>query len=115
MIGMDILEIARFDLALNRSGEKFTRRILVPSEMDNNPQERWAVIFSAKESCIKLAGGMPKGASFLDIQILLTSNTSFTVKMWGAFKKSMEGNCITDLTGKWMVSPKGFILTFISS
>lgn len=114
MIGMDLLESERFDLAIKRSGEAFAKRILTNSEMKNNAYEKWAVIFSAKESCIKLIGGMPSGASFLDIQILFLSNTSFTVKVLGEFAKSMEAKNIKELNGEYIRLPVGLIITTLS-
>lgn len=90
MIGIDLVEYERFNLAVNRSGLTFLRRILRDSEMADNQESMWAVIFSAKETFIKVVGGIPPGASFQDIEIIFNSNSTFIVNTFGPFRRYVE-------------------------
>jgi holo-[acyl-carrier protein] synthase len=60
-IGTDLVEIGRIELALERWGERFARRILVPYELDRfaahrKPAAYLAKRFAAKEAFSKAIG-----------------------------------------------------------
>ena len=60
-IGTDLVEISRIELALERWGERFARRILVPRELDRfaahrKPAAYLAKRFAAKEAFSKAIG-----------------------------------------------------------
>jgi holo-[acyl-carrier protein] synthase len=60
-IGTDLVEIGRIELALERWGERFARRILVPRELDRfavhrKPAAYLAKRFAAKEAFSKAVG-----------------------------------------------------------
>jgi holo-[acyl-carrier protein] synthase len=75
-IGVDIVEIARIESALERFGERFAQRILTDSEIETfAARERKASFlasrFAAKEAVSKALGtGVAQGIGFRDIEIV---------------------------------------------
>ena len=60
-IGTDIVRVSRMQASLTRYGEKFARRILTPSELDDfsrceRPAHFLAKRFAAKEAAVKALG-----------------------------------------------------------
>lgn len=74
-IGTDILEIKRFEWAMEKYGQKFIERIFTPDEIKHclkysKPSPRFAVRFCAKEAVAKSLGvGFGKHLAFHDIEI----------------------------------------------
>ncbi len=74
-LGTDIVEIARVEKALSRTGEAFARRILTPEEMERfcstkQPGRFLAKRFAAKEAASKALGtGIALGVTFHDFSI----------------------------------------------
>lgn len=74
-IGTDIVEVARMARALQRHGERFARRVLVSSELEEFQlaahQDRFlAKRFAAKEAAAKALGtGFSQGLSLHDISV----------------------------------------------
>jgi len=73
--GVDLAETARLAEALERHGERFSRRIYTPQEIAycerfKNKAERYAARFAAKEAAFKALGtGWREGVRWLDIEV----------------------------------------------
>jgi len=73
--GIDIAETARLGKALDRHGERFSRRIYTPDEIAycerfKNKAERYAARFAAKEAAFKALGtGWGEGVRWLDVEV----------------------------------------------
>jgi len=73
-LGIDLVELARIESALDRFGERFLARILTPAEqaaLPPRPVARAAGLFAAKEAAVKALGtGFSQGIGFKHLQIL---------------------------------------------
>ncbi len=75
-LGIDIVELDRIHKALQRFGDRFSRRILTRSELNSMPGAEQARIsflaarFAAKEAGVKALGtGMSGGISWHDLEV----------------------------------------------
>ncbi len=74
-VGVDIVEIRRFRAALERQGERFTKRVFTPGEQEycrahRDPVPSFAARFAAKEALFKALGtGWARGVSWLDVDV----------------------------------------------
>ncbi len=74
--GIDVVEIARVERALQRSGERFVRRVFAASEIRDCRARRrcgphFAVRFAAKEAVMKALGtGWAGGVRWVDIETI---------------------------------------------
>lgn len=72
--GIDVIEIARIDRALERSGERFERRVFARAEIEacrarRRPAPHYAIRFAAKEAVMKALGtGWARGVRWVDIE-----------------------------------------------
>ncbi|KAF0995278.1 holo-ACP synthase [Geobacillus sp. TFV-3] len=113
-LGIDLVEIDRFQLAVARSGEKFIKRIITEEERNNYSIDQWPILFSAKESFIKLIGGLDKGLSFLQMRVYLFEKNYLSIELNDLLKKYVSGLGIKDkdIKGDYYVfSDEGLILT----
>src|SRR5712692_4924589 len=73
--GVDIAETSRIDKALERHGERFSKRLYTPGEIAycekfKNKAERYAARFAAKEAAFKALGtGWREGVRWLDVEV----------------------------------------------
>jgi holo-[acyl-carrier protein] synthase len=73
--GVDIVETERIAQAFERHGERFSRRLYTPGEIDycerfKNKAERYAARFAAKEAAFKALGtGWGEGVRWLDVEV----------------------------------------------
>lgn len=73
--GVDIVETPRIEQALDRHGERFSKRIYTPREIAyceqfKNKAERYAARFAAKEAAFKALGtGWRDGVRWLDVEV----------------------------------------------
>jgi holo-[acyl-carrier protein] synthase len=73
--GVDILETPRIEEALERHGERFSKRLYTPAEIAycekfKNRAERYAARFAAKEAAFKALGtGWREGVRWLDVEV----------------------------------------------
>jgi holo-[acyl-carrier protein] synthase len=80
--GIDVIEIARVERALGRSGERFARRVFAGSEIRDCRSRRhsgphFAVRFAVKEAVMKALGtGWAGGVRWLDIETVSESSES---------------------------------------
>ncbi len=74
-IGMDLVHISRIAQSIERYGERFTKRVYHPSELEfsikrKNNFEFLAACFAVKEAALKALGDFPgKGISWSEIFI----------------------------------------------
>lgn len=74
-LGTDIVEIARIEAVMKRSGDQFAQRILAPGEWDiylqHKQQARYlAKRFAVKEAAAKAFGtGIRNGLAFADFEV----------------------------------------------
>jgi len=72
--GIDVIEIARVERALARSGERFERRVFTEAEIRacrafQRPANHFALRFAAKEAALKALGtGWGRGVRWTDIE-----------------------------------------------
>jgi len=75
-IGVDIVEIERFQKVIERLKDRFLLRVFTPGERSfcdshRNSVPHFAVRFAAKEAVFKALGtGWAKGVTWLDVEIL---------------------------------------------
>ncbi|MBZ5545563.1 MAG: holo-ACP synthase [Acidobacteriia bacterium] len=73
--GVDITETERIEQALERHGERFSKRLYTPREIAyceqfKNRAERFAARFAAKEAAFKALGtGWREGVRWLDVEV----------------------------------------------
>ena len=73
--GVDIVEIPRIEQALERHGERFTRRLYTPGEIAycekfKKRAERYAARFAVKEAAFKaLWTGWRNGVQWLEVEV----------------------------------------------
>src|SRR5574337_1782794 len=74
-IGVDIVETQRIEDAIGRHGDRFTKRLFTPGEIEycekfKNKAERYAARFAAKEAAFKALGtGWSSGVRWVDVEI----------------------------------------------
>ena len=86
-IGLDIVEIERFDAALRRHAERLERRVFTASELGDCAGRADRVLalaarFAAKEACIKAFGGAP-GIRLRDIEVLRAASGAPSLRLHG--------------------------------
>ena len=75
-MGVDIAEVARIQVAIERHGEVFLRRIYTTREREycegfKNKYERYAGRFAAKEAAMKALGtGWRRGVRWVDLEVV---------------------------------------------
>jgi holo-[acyl-carrier protein] synthase len=71
-IGIDIIEVARIDTAIQRWGDRFLKRIYTKNELElyRNDVPALAAHFAGKEAVMKALGTGTKGISWREIEIL---------------------------------------------
>lgn len=71
-VGVDIIEVARIEKAVACWGKRFLRRVYTDSELElcGNQPPALAARFAGKEAVIKTLGGLSKGFSWREIEIL---------------------------------------------
>ncbi len=73
--GVDLVGTPRIQQALERHGERFSRRLYTPAEIAycekfKNKAERYAARFAAKEAAFKALGtGWREGVRWLDVEV----------------------------------------------
>ena len=78
--GVDIMETSRVEVALQKHGERFARRVCTPAEIAycekfKNSAERFAARFAAKEAAFKALGtGWSQGIRWVDVEITHTES-----------------------------------------
>lgn len=74
-VGTDLCSVSRVQLAVDRTGERFLRRVFTPAEreaarLSARPAAELARSFAVKESVFKVLGrGWPNGIGFDEIEL----------------------------------------------
>jgi len=95
-IGIDIIEVARIQASHERFGERFLKRILLPSEIEyclsnRVPAPFLAARFAAKEAISKAFGtGIGAQLGWLDIEICKKTSGEPYVVLHGGGKQLLE-------------------------
>jgi len=88
-IGVDIIDIPRFEAVMQRWGERFRNRIFTEAEIrlcerKRRPGPYFAVRFAAKEAFVKALGtGMTHGIAWRDIEVLRENSGRPILKVGG--------------------------------
>lgn len=74
--GIDIVDLDRLTIAIRRTGSGFIDRVLHPDEHEfvatpahSIDVNRFAILFGAKESAVKVLRGLPTGSTLRDITV----------------------------------------------
>ena len=83
--GIDIIEIARIQAALDRWGARFLERIYTPGERERYAYrtQSLATRFAAKEAVMKALGTGIRGVGWKDIEVLPDRRGKPTVRLSG--------------------------------
>lgn len=117
-VGSDLVAIHRIQGALERFGERFTRRIFLPQEVARctRTAQRAACLakrFAAKEALVKALGtGMRDGIWFTDIQVVTATGGQPGIRLQGEARRCWEslGSPTIHLS---LSDDAGFALAFV--
>jgi holo-[acyl-carrier protein] synthase len=88
--GVDIVETGRIEEAIGRHGNRFTKRLFTPAEIEycegfKNKAERYAARFAAKEAAFKALGtGWRAGVRWLDVEVTRLASGKPELRLTGA-------------------------------
>ena len=99
-IGIDIIEIARIEQAINRRGQNFLRRIYTESELQQYQQQTQSLAarFAGKEAVMKTIRAPGKGVRFRDIEIVANSDGQPLVHLYGNARKLADSLGLSSLS-----------------
>jgi holo-[acyl-carrier protein] synthase len=95
-IGSDLIDIRRVEKALERFGERFTRRVFTEVERAKSDRRReraasYAKRFAAKEACAKALGtGLSKGVFWRDMGVVNLPGGKPTMRLAGGAAARLE-------------------------
>ena len=92
-IGIDIIEIARIQRAMDRWGESFLHRVYTEPELKlcRKNSSPLAVRFAGKEAVMKALGTGTKGISWREIEILAEPSGKPFVHLYGKAQDKADG------------------------
>jgi holo-[acyl-carrier protein] synthase len=88
-IGLDLVDVERFDAVLQRQGDRFINRVFTEAEQQycrtkNSPAMFYAARFAAKEAVSKAFGtGIGEAMSWLDIEVSHGANGAPVITLHG--------------------------------
>ncbi len=97
-LGVDIVEIGRMKLAIERMGEDFLRRIFTERELayartKKDPVQRIAARFAVKEAVAKaMATGWSGGFRWKDVEVENDAAGKPSVALYGKVKDLLKGS-----------------------
>jgi holo-[acyl-carrier protein] synthase len=100
-MGVDIAEVRRIELAIQKHGEVFLRRIYTEREREycerfKNKYERYAGRFAAKEAAMKALGtGWRRGVRWVDLEVVREVSGRPTMAVKGEAAKIAAGLGVT--------------------
>ena len=99
-IGVDIVEIKRFEKVITRWKDKFLKRIFTPTELNLYSQKNssLAARFAAKEAVLKSLEACDMGISWQDIEILAQTNGKPVVQLKDKAQATAQKLAIRELT-----------------
>jgi len=92
-MGVDIAEVNRIQVAIERHGETFLRRLYTTKEREycegfRNKYERYAGRFAAKEAAMKALGtGWRRGVRWVDFEVVREKSGRPTIRLDGEARK----------------------------
>jgi len=91
-VGVDIIEIARIEKAIDRWGERFFQRIYTELELKicRKRAARLAARFAGKEAVMKALGTGIRGISWKEIEILSEPSGKPQVRLYGKAEKKAD-------------------------
>ncbi|MFC2004022.1 holo-ACP synthase [Chloroflexota bacterium] len=92
-IGIDIIEIARIESAIDQWGERFLHRVYTEAELKLCRGKPWRLSarFAGKEAVMKTLGTGAKGVSWKEIEILAESEGKPIVHLHGKAHNKAKG------------------------
>ena len=92
-IGIDIIEIARIERAIDRWRERFLHRIYTEPELRLCRKKPWrlAARFAGKEAVMKALGTGVRGISWREIEIVAEPSGKPVVNLYGKAQVKAEG------------------------
>jgi holo-[acyl-carrier protein] synthase len=96
-IGIDLLEVARMERVLRRTGRQFLARVFTGDEQTaceaaGGGVARWAARFAAKEAVFKALGtGWSAGVGWRQVEILTTAGRPPAVRLSGRAREVARG------------------------
>ena len=102
-IGIDVVEVARIDAAIQRHGDPFLARLFTTAEREycesrHHPALHYSARFAAKEAVAKALGtGIGKHAGWLDLEIMHDPSGAPKLLLGGAAKTFSIDRGITDI------------------
>tara|TARA_B100001057_G_scaffold742_1_gene677 strand:+ start:1593 stop:1979 length:387 start_codon:yes stop_codon:yes gene_type:complete len=91
--GIDIIDIDRIRIVINKYGNRFKRRCFSPSEIKRseirlNSVQSYAKRYAAKEACAKALGtGLARGVFWKDIEVVNNQYGKPFIQLHGKAKK----------------------------
>ena len=97
--GVDIIEIARIESAVDRWGTRFLHRIYTESELEicGKKPSPLAVRFAGKEAVMKALGTGTKGISWREIEVLAEPSGKPVVHLYGKAQNKAESLGLDEL------------------
>jgi holo-[acyl-carrier protein] synthase len=95
-VGIDIAEVARIRVAIDKHGQRFVERVYTPGEIayverKANRFERYAARFAAKEAGMKAIGtGWKRGVRWRDFEVVNLPSGKPTLKLHGEAARVAE-------------------------
>jgi holo-[acyl-carrier protein] synthase len=96
-VGVDLVDVPRFERVATRHGEGFVERILTPDEiaecaLARRPFEAQAARFAAREALLKALGtGLVGGMSWRDMRVVRGGGPGvFTIEMAGGVRQTAD-------------------------
>jgi holo-[acyl-carrier protein] synthase len=92
-MGVDLAEVERVQVAIERRGERILRRLFTAKERgycerSRNKFERYAGRFAAKEAAMKALGtGWRRGVRWVDLEVIREPSGRPTMALYGQSKK----------------------------
>ncbi len=103
-LGIDITEVDRIRVAIERRGEALVKRVFTPAEIaycqrHRDSYERFAGRFAAKEAAMKALGtGWRGGVRWLDIEVTRQSSGKPGLKLSGVAQRFAEKLEVKNIT-----------------
>lgn len=95
-VGVDLIDIRRVELVMQRFGERFLARIFTPLERQHcerrvKPVNGFAMRYAAKEACAKALGtGFRSGVVWRDIEVFPLPSGKPTLRLYGQAAARLE-------------------------
>ncbi len=102
-LGIDMVEVARIERAIERWGHRFIERVFTPHEIEccserKKPYSCFALRLAAKEAFSKSIGlGMRNGVRWKDIEVVHDTNGKPEMKLYGEVYRICKGKGLNNI------------------